>query len=86
MLVLHGVRGHTEGDALIAHWCHWLEQLPPAARDCWDTADSRTLDLGWASGHGGGAPLEVVLHPSRLAALAALGACLQVTVSPWPPG
>lgn len=81
VLVLQAVRGHRDADALLAHWCRWLAQLPSAARACWDGADSRTIDLGFESGHGGPA-MELQLPPGRLADLAALGTSLQLTIYP----
>ena len=71
------------GDAneLIQQFCHLIENLASEARSTWDEASLKVFDIGYEAGIGPKS-YESNLRPETVAAVAALGAALRVTIYP----
>ena len=59
-----------------------LKGLPSSAREAWEAASSRTVDIGIQAGMGGRAFEAVRLTSKTLADIASLGTRLRITVYP----
>ena len=71
------------GDAneLIQSFCNLIENLAAEARDCWNEASLKVFDIGYEAGLGPKS-YESTLRPETVAAVAAVGAAIRVTIYP----
>ena len=75
------VRG--DPDSVVGYFCHLVDNLSTDARRSWDDLLSRVFNIGFDGGIGPSA-YESELRPETIAAVARIGASLQITIYPAP--